>query len=407
MGFLAKIKGIFGGGYGKTISNLDQHISNLKDIKKKADFQLEKLKKSTIAIPSFEIKTTSSKNIELKTFNPPKPRPIITMKDLMIKRKKEEEQRRKQLYQQIIKNFDTVRSLVKEEELDSAESLLLSTFSTIQELKDIQLKSVYDDLSAEIKEVREQIRQREIERLEEEARQRAEEEAARREQERLEKIREEEERQELLRKTREYEQKLSQEEEFRRLEKERLTALVTRKKEESDEILNYLRIKQVYRFYHFTSVQNINQIKRLGGLYSWYYCRQNDINIPDAGGDSKSRSLDCRHGLEDYVRLSFCSEHPMAYRKHQEGSELVQLYIDIEVATFKDTLFTDRNAASNAFARGGRLEDLERVNIEATKLVFLRNTDPMFPYKQAECMIKTFVPIKYITNIDNPEQMYF
>jgi hypothetical protein len=45
----------------------------------------------------------------------------------------------------------------------------------------------------------------------------------------------------------------------------------------------------------------------------------------------------------------------MAYRKHNEGATLYLLYIDIEVAAFKDTLFTDRNAASSSFYKGGNI----------------------------------------------------
>ena len=98
----------------------------------------------------------------------------------------------------------------------------------------------------------------------------------------------------------------------------------------------------------------------------------------------------------------------MAYRKHNEGSELYLLYIDIEVATFIETLFTDRNAASSSFACGAELKDLHKVNIDATQRTYVRRDDgEVFSLHQAECMIKTFIPKKYITNIDNPQVMSF
>lgn len=65
--------------------------------------------------------------------------------------------------------------------------------------------------------------------------------------------------------------------------------------------------------YHFTDISNIKSIKEHGGLLSWHYCEQHNIEIPLAGGDMDSRDLDRHHGLEDYVRLSFCNDHPMAY----------------------------------------------------------------------------------------------
>lgn len=409
MGFLDKIKSIFfGPDYDKDIRNLSKRISELNAEKRKADVDLESLRKKEIKIPSFEIKHLETKKIEIKSFVYPEPHPVRTMKDLMQRRKEEEAERKRQLKLQVAKNFDTVRIFINDENPDSAEDLLFSTTSALQELKDDQLNNLYEELLSDINVLKEVLRQKEIERLEAEARQKAEEEERKREQDRLRKQREEEERLEKERLAREYEEKLAREEEARRLEIERLTSLVTRKKEDAERILQYLRMKGITRFYHFTDKQNLIRIKEFGGLYSWYYCEQNGIDIPNPGGDYDSRRLDARHGLQDYVRLSFCDDHPMAYRKHKEGASLVLLYIDLEVAAFKDTQFTDRNAASNSFACGVNYDDLVKVNISATQRNYVsRDEGEIFNQHQAECMIKTFIPLRYITNIDNPREMIF
>lgn len=410
MGLFDKIKSIFfGPDFDKKSGKLTKRISELNAEKRKYDNELETLKKSKVVIPSFEIRIHSKTNtVDIKPFSSPKPHPVRSMKDLMQERKEKEAERKRQLKQQIAKNLDTVREFIENEDPERAENLLFATASAIKELKDVQLKNLYDELHENITELKEELRQREIQRLEEEEQREAEEEARRQEQERIRLQREEEERRERERKAREYEEKLAREEEKRRLEIERLTALVTIQKDEAASILHYLRMKGVTRFYHFTDKENIYQIKKLGGLYSWYYCEQNNIGIPNPGGDYDSRRYDRGHGLQDYVRLSFCNDHPMAWRKHKEGSSLVLLYIDIEVASFKDTLFTDRNAASSSFACGGDLEDLQKVNIMATKRNYVsRNDGEVFYQHQAECMIKTFIPLKYITNIDNPQKMIF
>lgn len=407
MGFLDKLKSIFfGTGYEKKIRNLSERISELTTLKRRADRELEKLKNEIIKMPDFEIKQLEVK--EVKPFTSPKLHPVRTMKDLMQKRKEEEAERRRLLQQQVTKNLDTIRTFISDEDPDSAEDLLFSTHSAIQELKDEQLENRYEDLLCDIRELKEVLRQREIERLEAEAKRKVAEEERKREQERIRKLREEEERLERERKAREYEEKLAREEESRQLEIDRLTSLVTRKKEDGDRILQYLKMKGIRRFYHFTDKQNLMRIRQHGGLYSWYYCEQNGIVIPNPGGDNDSRRYDRGHGLQDYVRLSFCDDHPMAWRKHKEGSSLVLLYIDIEVAAFKETLFTDRNAASSSFACGGNYEDLMKVNISATQRNYVsRSEGEIFSQHQAECMIKTFIPLKYITNIDNPRIMYF
>lgn len=409
MGFLDKLRTIiFGPDYDKEVRNLSKRISELNAEKRLADSELERLKKKEIKIPDFEIKHLEVKTIEVKPFSSPKLRPIRTMKDLMQKRKEEEAERRRQLLQQVTKNLDTVRAFIDDENPDSAENLLFSTYSALSELKNEQLTNRYEELLCDINDLKEILRQREIERHEEEERRKAAEEERKREQERIRKQREEEERLDRERKAREYEERLAREEEARHLEIERLTSLVSRKKEDAERIIQYLRMKGITRFYHFTDRQNLLKIKQHGGLYSWYYCEQHDIDIPNPGGDYDSRKYDTRHGLQDYVRLSFCDDHPMAWRKHKEGSSLVLLYIDIDVATFKETLFTDRNAASSSFACGGDYDDLMKVNIPATQRNYVsREEGEIFFQHQAECMIKTFIPLKYISNIDNPRKMTF
>lgn len=409
MGFFEKIKSIFfRPDYNKEVRNLSKRISELNAEKKKADAELGNSKKMEIKIPCFEIKQFETENIEIKSFIPPKPHSVRTMKDLMQKRKDEEAERIRQLQQQVTKKLNTVRIFINDENPNNAEDLLFSTSSVLQELKDGQLNNLYEELLSDINDLKDILRQKEIERLEAEAKQKVEEEKRKRKLERLRRQREEKERQERERQAREYEEKLAREEEARRLEIERLTTSVTRTKEDANRILQYLRMKGITRFYHFTDRQNLIRIKQFGGLYSWYYCEQNGIEIPNPGGDYDSRRYDTGHGLQDYVRLSFCDDHPMAWRKHKEGSSLVLLYIDIDVATFEDTLFTDRNAASSSFACGKSYDDLMKVNIQATQRSYVsRSEGEIFFQHQAECMIKTFIPLKYISNIDNPPKMIF
>ena len=79
--------------------------------------------------------------------------------------------------------------------------------------------------------------------------------------------------------------------------------------------------------------------------------------------------------------------------------------IMLDLAAFKDTQFSNMNAAANAVKHGASFEDLERVNISAVKSTFVSKTDDIFHEHQAECMVKTFIPIEYITNIDHPQRL--
>lgn len=170
------------------------------------------------------------------------------------------------------------------------------------------------------------------------------------------------------------------------------------KKAESQRIINYLQENGIHYFYHFTAKKNLSSIIEQKGLFSWKYLLDNGIAIPDAGGDEWSRELDMNEGLEDYVRLSFCTDHPMKYRKR--SSAPVLLKIDIEVATFTETLFSDMNAASPKHKHGKNFSDLKRVDMNAVKRTYVSRDDPDFHTHQAEVMVKTHLPIKYILNIN-------
>lgn len=177
-----------------------------------------------------------------------------------------------------------------------------------------------------------------------------------------------------------------------------------RYKDDADEILKVLNENNIKCFYHFTSRRNISSIKKLGGLYSWDFLKSNNIEIPDQGGTPLSEQLDRHYGLQDYVRLSFCESHPMAYRKMQEGTDIVVLKISLDVATLRGTKFSDMNATDNQHSQGCDVESLKMINFAATKRKYVKREDPDFKYLQAEIMVKTFLPIKYILNIDSIQE---
>ena len=134
-------------------------------------------------------------------------------------------------------------------------------------------------------------------------------------------------------------------------------------KTESDEINQLLDVNRIQQFYHFTDRSNINSILSNGGLISWKDCEEQGITIPCPGGESLSRSLDSRSGLEDYVRVSFVKDLPMRFIAKKEGriSDPVILRIDREVATWTGTLYSDQNATKNGAHIGYNLSDLENI----------------------------------------------
>lgn len=172
--------------------------------------------------------------------------------------------------------------------------------------------------------------------------------------------------------------------------------------EEATEILKLLKENRIEYFYHFTSKRNLESIEKHGGLFSWKELENRGINAPFIGGSGDnglSHNLDLKAGLADYVRLTFCRDHPMMYRHKQNAEPLVLLAIDITVATQPNTKFSNINATDNMCTVAEGLEGLKLVDFNAVKRTHVSRDDSDFKPHQAEILVKNHIPIKYIKGI--------
>lgn len=413
MGLFSSIKSLFGWiDYDASTQRLNSNIQKQSRRKIEADEKAKRIASTDVDVSWYTLKPLEKQHSleDITSYEPHEFQEITTMLFLLQKRDKEEQERIRKLYDSIERCFSSLDDFIRNEKAKKAKDLLFQIKPTIDSLKDDNLESRWHDYQDRISELELRLREIEIRRREEEKQRKKAEEDRRRLEEIKRKEAEEAARLERQRQAREYEEKLEREAEERRVEIARLKAEVTEQKEDAGKILQYLSLKFVTSFYHFTDERNLHLIRRLGGLYSWHYLKEHDLVIPNPGGDSLSRRLDKEQGLEDYVRLSFCSDHPMAYSKSKnEGFQntYVLLRIKVDVAAFKDTLFSTANAAASAHYHGGSYEDLQQVNISATKQHYVSRSSSIFEAHQAECMVKTFIPIEYITNINNPQKMYF
>lgn len=179
------------------------------------------------------------------------------------------------------------------------------------------------------------------------------------------------------------------------------------KKSNWEEFKTILEQNNITKLYHFTDRDNLENIIKNGGLYSWKDCEERGIVIAKPGGggqESPSRSLDKRDGLEHYVRVSFTRHHPMMYVAMNEDriSNPVILEIDLEVIYDEQTKYADRNATRNGASVGGSLDDFKRIHFATVKARnhFDFDTDEQ-PFYQAEILVKNFIPLKHILNIGN------
>lgn len=340
---------------------------------------------------------------------------ITSMRELLQQRIEEERRKIEEAEKTALINIEGAREAINNRNLDRAKDCLdiISKQTAFIENKDINaaikdvvfaITELSNQLEAEKREKEEQRRRQEALA----AQQRAEALERQRQEEEARKLREQEERRERARK---FEEELREKEKAQQQEINRLNGLSSTLKSDAQEIVNFLHNNGIYYLYHFTESSNIPLIKSRKGLYSWSYLLSHDMKIPSPSGNDTSRGLDRDKGLEDYVRLSLCKSHPMAYRIHQESegrANLVLLKIKLDVTMFESTRFSNVNATDKRAKIGSDLEFIEEnLDFEAIALDWCWGSDPRHKLRQAEVMVKTFIPSKYIINLDNPETMTF
>src|SRR6185312_6974656 len=108
--------------------------------------------------------------------------------------------------------------------------------------------------------------------------------------------------------------------------------------------------------------------------------------------DPISRKRDSRAGLDNFVRLSFCSNNPMMHVAKQKGriSHPVLLKIKLEVVSRPGVLFSDCNALRKGAVISNRPEHIN-FDIVKMKNMFDVPTDLRHFY-QAEVLIPSPLP---------------
>ena len=162
----------------------------------------------------------------------------------------------------------------------------------------------------------------------------------------------------------------------------------------------------IKKLYHFTDRENLESIIKNGGLYSWMDCERKGIKIAKPGGGSTSRQLDSGRNLENYVRVSFTTQHPMMYVAMKDGriSNPVILEIDPEIIYWKDTCYSNMNATIHRIKPniGESLPDFKQIHFQSVKVhKHFDLPEEEQPYFQAEVLVKNFIPLEYIKNIGN------
>jgi hypothetical protein len=358
-------------------SSIDRRVDSLTTLfdKNKSD---DKIELSKISISAFD---KSFQQLEK----------LLSDKSAIIKHKNREteKQRQEKIYEnKIDKELNRLETLINQSDFIGSKTLIKTLSHSIKPNYKKGIKKLNQSIS--------KLNEKELQNFK-----KLEEELLKKQAEQAKIIKEQEEK-----RFAELKQKREQEAIQKKAEEEKLNAKANRLKALLSKRSNWRDFQRVLQengittFYHFTDFHNLKSIKEQNGLYSWHYADSNGIVINFPGGDTLSRDLDKRYGLHDFVRVSLCTDHPMQYRLEQRGRNLALLKVDIEVAYYENTIFCNINATDSSHKKGNHLEDLERIRFSATKRNFVSREDPDFKHHQAEVLVKTWIPLEHITNIN-------
>ena len=158
MGFFDFIKNLFAPNLDDKIAKISRRIEELK----KPTYSNTHNNK-TLDLTAFDVDSKSTFKTP-ETFQPGTISIISTMRSLKERRIELEKKRIENLREQVNRNLESAEELVKNEQVDNARNLLVNTFSALQELKDSSLLEIYSQLLEKISIIKEELRQKEIER---------------------------------------------------------------------------------------------------------------------------------------------------------------------------------------------------------------------------------------------------
>jgi hypothetical protein len=156
-----------------------------------------------------------------------------------------------------------------------------------------------------------------------------------------------------------------------------------------------VRASGITHLYHFTDAANLISVQK-SGLMSASNLLKNSIPAK-LNSDELSRNLDAKAGLENFVRLSFCSNHPMMHVAKKEGriTEPVILKIDLDALLRPGVLFSDVNATKRGASLADRPNHIHFDVVRAQSVFALPTA--VREFYQAEVLIPSPLPPELIT----------
>lgn len=169
---------------------------------------------------------------------------------------------------------------------------------------------------------------------------------------------------------------------------------------EKKRILEILYENRIKSLWHFTHIENLRYINRVGGLLSKenLECRNIFCNVK-FGGNESSQYFDKKKGNWNKVHLYFTPFTPMAYHK-KRSSHIVFIEIDPIVAIKDGVRFTDINSLYKECKSDKGVTGIKLVNFNIINNFQNYNFNEWKKYVQAEILVPYVIRKKYFKSIN-------
>ena len=168
------------------------------------------------------------------------------------------------------------------------------------------------------------------------------------------------------------------------------------------EIQRLLERNNITTIYHYTDRSNIKSIIEFNGLFSWIYLEESEnIPLPMHSRATEDYPNAFNLGVENFINLSFVKDHPgmhIAVREKRINDPVI-LNISLEVCYWENTKFTTMNYADRKSMIGNGIHILENCRFDLFNRNYLNLIEDERKFYQAEVLVKTWIPLEYISNI--------
>lgn len=200
---------------------------------------------------------------------------------------------------------------------------------------------------------------------------------------------------------------------LRRLEEKEIAEMKRKKhlknahviiKKDREQIKALLQENGIRFLYHITDSRNLFWIKKYGGLLSYQYMKDEDIMSPFPGSTTASIQRNEELNTSNYIKLSICVDKTVLNEMKNKGiTPMILSFRPDNIVSYANTRFANESILRDSVRLGDNVGFLQNeIDWEQVQNNRVYSREP-FGFSSPEILVRTFIDINEILNINNPK----